>query len=123
MLRDLTRTMFFKAGFNVKAEQGQDALWKIVLDLRKWVLGKAKRSGFDFPQLARLSHAALPCGVVAVGSRPPAGDTRLAGENLVTRVTVFISLLKRHGARADNGYPFCQDEKTRLPAEMLRLDS
>lgn len=53
MLRDLTRTMFFKAGFNVKAEQGQDALWKIVLDLRKWVLGKAKRSGFDFPSDSR----------------------------------------------------------------------
>lgn len=27
------------------------------------------------------------------------------------------------GPRADEGHPFCQDEKTRLPAEMLRLDS
>ena len=26
-------------------------------------------------------------------------------------------------ARADERHPFCQDEKTRLPAEMLRLDS
>ena len=25
--------------------------------------------------------------------------------------------------RAYDGHPFCQDEKTRLPAEMLRLDS
>ena len=25
--------------------------------------------------------------------------------------------------RSDKRHPFCQDEKTRLPAEMLRLDS
>lgn len=49
MLQDLARTMFYKAGFDVEAEQGQDVLWQIVLDLREWVIGKAKRSHTNFP--------------------------------------------------------------------------
>ena len=49
--------------------------------------------------------------------------TNNAIERLIAGVTVLIGLLERHRSRADNAHPFCQDEKTRLPAEMLRLDS
>ena len=49
--------------------------------------------------------------------------TNNAIERLIAGVTVLIGLLERHRSRADNAHPFCQDEKTRLPAEMLRLGS
>ena len=39
-----------------------------------------------------------------------------------TSLDLFI-LCQDHRARAYYRHPFCQDEKTRLPAEMLRLDS
>ena len=48
--------------------------------------------------------------------------TNNAIERLIAGVTVLIGLLERHRSRADNAHPFCQDEKTRLPAEMPRLD-
>ena len=39
--------------------------------------------------------------------------------------TLLELCAERRALRAwtDKGHPFCQDEKTRLPAEMLRLDS
>ena len=73
-------------------------------------------------QLARLALATSPCGVVAVGGGPPPDDVWLAREHLVADVAVLIGLFKRHRSGADNRHPFCQDEKTRLPAELLRLD-
>ncbi|WP_449132884.1 hypothetical protein [Senegalimassilia anaerobia] len=75
----------------------------------------------ELSELVRLSHAALPCRVIAVSGCPPASDTRLAGKDFLASVTVLVRFLERHRARTDNGEPFCQDEKTRLPAEMLQL--
>ena len=45
------------------------------------------------PELARLPHAALPCGVVAISSRPPTGDTGLAGQDLLASVAVLVGFL------------------------------
>lgn len=45
---------------------------------------------------------------------------------IMPAVNALLELLaegRALGARADKGHPFCQDEKTRLPAEMLRLDN
>ena len=88
---------------------------------------KTNQDGFErkrpSPELARLALAAPPCRVVAISGRPPTGDTGLAGKDLLASVAVLVRFFERHRARTDNGDPFCQDEKTRLPAEMLRLDS
>ena len=69
-----------------------------------------------------LTVAVLPSRVIAIGNAPPTGDAGLAGQNLVTGVAELVGLLERHRAGADDGQPFRQDEKTRLPAEMFQLD-
>ena len=61
---------------------------------------------------------------VAISSRlPTAGDTGLHQQPLALVVVVGCDLSRQCGTRAHDAHPFCQDEKTRLPAEMLRLDS
>ena len=50
MLTDLTRTMFFKAGFDIETVSPEDdALWCLISSLRAWVTQKARRDGYSFP--------------------------------------------------------------------------
>ena len=62
-------------------------------------------------------------GVVVATGLPVAGHTRLHQQPLALVVVVGCHFVRQRGARAHDAHPFCQDEKTRLPAEMLRLDS
>lgn len=62
-------------------------------------------------------------GVTVATGLPVAGHTRLYQQPLALVVVVGCHLVRQRGARAHDAHPFCQDEKTRLPAEMLRLDS
>ncbi len=61
--------------------------------------------------------------VAVAASLPVAGHTGLHQQPLTLVVIVGCYLVRQGGARAHDAHPFCQDEKTRLPAEMLRLDS
>ena len=54
-------------------------------------------------ELEHLAVAVLPRGGVALGHLPPAGDARLAGEELVAAVAELVGLLERHGPGADHG--------------------
>lgn len=54
---------------------------------------------------------------------PVAGHAGLHQQPLALVVVVGCNLVRQRRARAHDAHPFCQDEKTRLPAEMLRLDS
>ena len=47
---DLNRTMFYKAEFDVEAPEGKDALWKVVMQMRRWVVDKASRAGYRVPE-------------------------------------------------------------------------
>ena len=62
-------------------------------------------------------------GVAVATGLPVAGHARLYQQPLALVVAVGCYLVRQRGAGAYNAHPFCQDEKTRLPAEMLRLDS
>lgn len=62
-------------------------------------------------------------GVAVATGLPVAGHARLHQQSLTLVVVVGCHLVRQCGARAHDAHPFCQDEKTRLPAEMLRLDS
>ena len=57
----------------------------------------------DIEELEELAAPIGPGRVVAVGYLPPAGDAGLAGEELVAGVAKLVGLLKRHGARANDG--------------------
>ena len=54
-------------------------------------------------ELEHLAVAVLPCCRVALGHLPPAGDARLAGEELVAAVAELVGLLERHGPGPDHG--------------------
>lgn len=54
-------------------------------------------------ELEQLTAAVLPGRGVALGHLPPAGDARLAGEELVAAVAELVGLLERHGPGADHG--------------------
>lgn len=54
---------------------------------------------------------------------PVTGHTRLHQQPLTLVVVVGCNRVRQRGARAHDAHPFCQDEKTRLPAGMFRLDS
>lgn len=54
-------------------------------------------------ELEHLTIAVLPGRHVALGHLPPAGDARLAGEELVAAVAELVGLLERHGPGADHG--------------------
>ena len=54
---------------------------------------------------------------------PVASHTGLHQRPLTLVVVVGCHLVRQCWAWAHDAHPFCQDEKTRLPAEMLRLDS
>ena len=62
-------------------------------------------------------------GVAVATGLPVAGHAGLHQQPLTLVVVVGCHLVRQRGARAHDAHPFCQDEKTRLPAEMLRLDS
>ena len=62
-------------------------------------------------------------GVAVAAGLPVASHTRLRQQPLALVVVVGCYLVWQRRARAHDAHPFCQDEKTRLPAEMLRLDS
>ena len=62
-------------------------------------------------------------GIAVATGLPVAGHARLHQQPLALVVVVGCHLVRQRGARAHDAHPFCQDEKTRLPAEMLRLDS
>lgn len=62
-------------------------------------------------------------GVAVAAGLPVAGHAGLRQQPLALVVVVSCHLVRQRGARAHNAHPFCQDEKTRLPAEMIRLDS
>lgn len=49
MLFDLNRTMFFKAKFDVECDEGDDALWSVIMSLRFWLRGKAEQLGYSMP--------------------------------------------------------------------------
>ena len=61
--------------------------------------------------------------VAVAAGLPVAGDTRLHQKALLLIVIVRRNFGGKCRTRTNDGDPFCQDEKTRLPAEMLRLDS
>lgn len=46
MIQDLAHTMFFKASFDIEARPKQDALWSLVLEIRRWLQSKSKRNNF-----------------------------------------------------------------------------
>lgn len=54
-------------------------------------------------ELEHLALAVLPRRRVALGHLPPAGDARLAGEELVAAVAELVGLLERHGPGPDHG--------------------
>lgn len=54
-------------------------------------------------ELEHLTIAVLPGRRVALGHLPPAGDARLAREELVAAVAELVGLLERHGPGADHG--------------------
>ena len=54
-------------------------------------------------ELQELALAVLPGGIVALGDLPPAGDSRLAGEELVACVAKLVGLVLGHGTRANHG--------------------
>ena len=62
-------------------------------------------------------------GVAVATGLPVAGHTRFHQQPLALVVVIGRYLVRQRGTRAHDAHPFCQDEKTRLPAEMLRLDS
>ena len=62
-------------------------------------------------------------GIAVAARLPIAGEARLDQKPLALVVVVSRDLSRQCGTRAHDAHPFCQDEKTRLPAEMLRLDS
>ena len=61
--------------------------------------------------------------VAVAAGLPVAGHAGLHQQPLALVVVVGCYLVWQRRTRAHYGHPFCQDEKTRLPAEMLRLDS
>ena len=75
------------------------------------------------PQLKHLATAVFPGSLIALRHLPPACDTRAHAQELVAVLPELIGLCQRDRARPYDRDPFCQDEKTRLPAEMLRLDN
>ena len=62
-------------------------------------------------------------GVAVATGLQVAGHAGLHQQPLALVVVVCCNLVRQRGTRAHDAHPFCQDEKTRLPAEMLRLDS
>lgn len=75
MLRDLTRTMFYKASFDIEADPNQDALWELVREIRRWLKHKAERDGFslpwDTPEWTRIKNGETvksSCGKVSLSS-------------------------------------------------------
>ena len=62
-------------------------------------------------------------GIAVTTRLPVTGYARLNQETLFLARSVGRNFLGKCRARPHNGHPFCQDEKTRLPAEMIRLDS
>ena len=62
-------------------------------------------------------------GVAVATGLPVAGHARFHQQPLALVVVVGCYLVWQRGARAHDAHPFCQDEKTRLPAEMFWLDS
>ena len=55
-----------------------------------------------------------------------AGEARGHHDTIMPTVNTLLELGSKGQAlraRADKGHPLCQDEKARLPAEMIRLDS
>ena len=62
-------------------------------------------------------------GVAVATGLPVTSHTGLHQQPLTLVVVVGCHLVRQRGARAHDAHPFCQDEKTRLPAEMLRLDN
>ena len=62
-------------------------------------------------------------GVTIAPCLPIASYARLHQEPLALVVAVVFNFRRKRRSRAYDAHPFCQDEKTRLPAEMLRLDS
>ena len=62
-------------------------------------------------------------GVAVAAGLPVAGHTGFHQQPLSLIIVIGYHLSRQRGAWAHDAHPFCQDEKTRLPAEMLRLDS
>ena len=62
-------------------------------------------------------------GVAIAPCLPIASYARLHQEPLTLVVAVVLNFRRKRRPRAYDAHPFCQDEKTRLPAEMIRLDS
>ena len=62
-------------------------------------------------------------GVAVATGLPVAGHAGLHQQPLALVVVIGCHLVRQRRAWAHDAPPFCQDEKTRLPAEMLRLDS
>ena len=62
-------------------------------------------------------------GVAVATGLPVAGHARLHQQPLALVFVVGCDLSRQCGTRVHDANPFCQDEKTRLPAEMFRLDS
>lgn len=62
-------------------------------------------------------------GVAVATGLPVAGHARLHQQPLALVVIIGRDLSRQRGTRAYDAHPFYQDENTRLPAEMLRLDS
>ena len=61
-------------------------------------------------------------GVAIAPCLPIASYTRLHQGPLTLIVAVVLNFRRKRRPRAYDAHPFCQDEKTRLPAEMLRLN-
>ena len=61
--------------------------------------------------------------VAVATSLSVAGHAWLHQQPLALVVVAGCNLVRQRGAWAHDAHPFCQDEKTRLPAEMLFLDS
>ena len=62
-------------------------------------------------------------GVAVATGLPVAGHAGLHQQPSALVVVVGCNLVRQRGTRSHDAHPFCQDEKTRLPAEMLRLDN
>ena len=61
--------------------------------------------------------------IAAINLRPTSQPRTNVISAIASTSLDLLILRQDHRTWTDYGHPFCQDEKTRLPAEILRLDS
>lgn len=50
---DINRTMFYKVKFDITAAEGVDVLWSLICNIRRWVVRKSHRGGYEITDETR----------------------------------------------------------------------